>query len=441
MKKAFYRLMGIRPGILMLLAYLVLILFGSLVLSLPLCQKVEISFLDSFFTSASAVCVTGLITVDTATAWSFWGQLAILVLIQLGGLGIMTIATIIFVSAGRRISAGERLFFHESVAVGKFQDVLYILKRIFIYTAIIEAIGAVLLTMGFWSHMPLIPAVWSGIFHSIAAFCNAGFSIFSGNLTAFASSNVICSSVMTLIVLGGLGYFVMMELLHPNMVSPIRKLSVHAKSALTLTIILIIAGAAALYAAGGITFNEAMFQSVTSRTAGFNTVDIASLSNAAVIILLILMFIGASPGSTGGGIKTTAFLLVAAFASARALGKSRVSLFKRTIPQADIYRAVGVFILGILVVVGSAFGIIIFYPVGAYGSEEIFKMAIFEVVSALGTVGLSLGLTPHLTAPGKIIIILTMLVGKVGILSIAHSLTAPKGKTEIIYAEESVMIG
>ncbi|MEP0828514.1 MAG: Trk family potassium uptake protein [bacterium] len=425
----------------MLLAYLVLILFGSLVLSLPLCQKVEISFLDSFFTSASAVCVTGLITVDTATAWSFWGQLAILVLIQLGGLGIMTIATIIFVSAGRRISAGERLFFHESVAVGKFQDVLYILKRIFIYTAIIEAIGAVLLTMGFWSHMPLIPAVWSGIFHSIAAFCNAGFSIFSGNLTAFASSNVICSSVMTLIVLGGLGYFVMMELLHPNMVSPIRKLSVHAKSALTLTIILIIAGAAALYAAGGITFNEAMFQSVTSRTAGFNTVDIASLSNAAVIILLILMFIGASPGSTGGGIKTTAFLLVAAFASARALGKSRVSLFKRTIPQADIYRAVGVFILGILVVVGSAFGIIIFYPVGAYGSEEIFKMAIFEVVSALGTVGLSLGLTPHLTAPGKIIIILTMLVGKVGILSIAHSLTAPKGKTEIIYAEESVMIG
>lgn len=441
MKKAFYRLMGIRPGILMLLAYLVLIFIGSLVLLLPPCQNTEISFIDALFTSASAVCVTGLITVDTATAWTFWGQLAILLLVQLGGLGIMTIATIIFVSAGRRISAGERLFFHESVAVGKFQDVLYILRRIFVYTAIIEAIGAVLLTMGFWAHMPLIQALWSGIFHSIAAFCNAGFSIFSGNLTAFASNNIICSSVMTLIVLGGLGYFVMMELLHPHMVSPFRKLSIHAKSALTVTVILIITGAAALYAAAGISFTEALFQSVTSRTAGFNTVDIAALSNAAIIILLILMFIGASPGSTGGGIKTTAFLLVAAFASARAFGKSRVSLFKRTIPQADIYRAVGVFILGILVVVGSAFGIIIFYPVGAYGSEEIFKMAIFEVVSALGTVGLSLGLTPHLTAPGKIIIIMTMLIGKVGILSIAHSLTAPKGKTEIIYAEESIMIG
>jgi trk/ktr system potassium uptake protein len=441
MKKLLIKLMTLRPGLLMLFGYFVLITIGALVLNLPFCQKQPVSFLDCFFVSTSAVCVTGLTTVDTALVWTSWGHLAILSLIQLGGLGIMTIATIIFISAGRRISAGERLFFHESVAIGHFQDTFYLLKRIFIFTLFIELGGAIVMTLGFLRHASPVEAAWQALFHSVSAFNNAGFSLFSKNLMNYSSNLLVVVPIMMLIIFGGLGYFVMIELTQKRSRLFSRKTSIHARSVILVTLSLILGGALGIYVFGGANILDSIFQSVTARTAGFNTIIINKLPNASAIILIVLMFIGASPGSTGGGIKTTSFLLVVSLAISRLFGKTRVSLFKRTVPQIDVGRAVSVFILGILVVVIASFGVIMFHRDTPNLSPDIFKLAIFEVVSALGTVGLSLGLTPYLTSMGKIIIMITMVLGKVGVLTIAHGLASPKGRKEMIYAEESIMIG
>jgi trk system potassium uptake protein TrkH len=441
MKKIFYRLMSLRPGLLMLLGYLAVITSGALLLMLPLCQKTKVAFLDTFFVATSAVCVTGLTTVDTGTVWTFWGQLTISFLIQLGGLGIMTIVTAIFISSGRRISSGERLFFHETVAVGKFQDLIYLIKRILVYTLIIELAGALIMTIGFMAKNNLIDSIWYALFHSVSAFNNAGFSTFSKNLIDYSPNLLVVTPIMLLIVLGGLGYFVMIELSRYRFNLLSRKISIHSRSVLIVSACLILIGTLGIYGAGGMNFRDAIFQSVTARTAGFNTVFMKHLPYASVIMLIVLMFIGASPGSTGGGIKTTSFLLVLMLAISRLMGKTRVSIFKRTIPQADVNRAVAVFILGIMVVVGASAIVIISQSTAPGGQSDLFETAIFEVVSALGTVGLSIGLTPNLTDIGKIVIIITMLVGKVGILAFAYSLAAPKGKKEIIFAEENIMIG
>jgi trk system potassium uptake protein TrkH len=441
MKIFLYKLMNIRPGLLILLGYLLVITIGSLVLMLPKCQNQSVSFLDSFFTCTSAVCVTGLVTVDTATAWSFWGQLTILILIQLGGLGIMTIATAIFSSAGRRLSTGERLYFQETVAVGKFRDLLFLVKRIYIMTFIIELIGAAVMVIGFSANNNLPDSIWHSVFQSISAFNNAGFSTFSTNLIDYASNLLVVVPIMTLIILGGLGYFVMIELYQFRPFRVGNRLSAHTKSVIIVTLLLIIGGTLGIFWSGGSNWLDSLFQSVTARTAGYNTVDINFLPHPAIIVLIILMFIGASPGSTGGGIKTTSFLLVFRLAISRLFGKSRVSLYNRTIPQTDVNRAVAVFILAIMVVVVCSSGVIIFQSSSAHNPDNIFELAIFETISALGTVGLSMGFTPYLSKMGKIIIIITMLIGKVGILTFAHSLAAAKGKKEIIYAEESIMIG
>jgi trk system potassium uptake protein TrkH len=441
MKSFLYKLMNIRPGLLILLGYLTVISAGALILMLPFCQIEKVSFLDIFFTCTSAVCVTGLVTVNTATAWTFWGQLAILVLIQLGGLGIMTIATAIFSSAGRRLSTGERLYFQETVATGKFRDFLYLVKRIYILTFIFELIGAIIMFFGFRSTNSLPDAIWHSLFQSISSFNNAGFSTFPGNLIDYGSNLLVVVPIMSLIIFGGLGYFVMIEVLEYRPFRPHNRFSAHTKSVLIMTALLILAGMVGMHLSGGSNWLDSLFQSVTARTAGYNTVDIAALPHPAIIVLVILMFIGASPGSTGGGIKTTSFLLVFRLALSRLFGKSRVSLYRKTIPQTDVARAVAVFILAIMVVVACAAGIIIFQGGQIYDPDNIFELAIFETVSALGTVGLSMGLTPYLSSMGKVIIILTMLIGKVGILTFAHSLAASKGKKEIIYAEESIMIG
>ncbi|SYZ73470.1 Potassium uptake protein, TrkH family [Candidatus Zixiibacteriota bacterium] len=442
MKKAFYKLIGIRPGLLMLLAYLFVITSGSLILLLPSCRTTETSFLDSFFTCTSAVCVTGLITVNTATVWTFWGHLTILLLIQLGGLGIMTIATIVFISAGRRISAGERLYFEATVAVGKFHDVFYLLKRIFIFTFALEMVGTFFLTIGFMKYYDFPDAFWYGVFHAVSAFNNAGFSLFSSNLQNFSGDIIVNLTAMAMIILGGLGYFVMIEMTEIAVKRKRRHLSLHTKSVLIVTACLILFGALALYSSGKLTLLDSFFQSVTARTAGFNTVDIAALPHAAVVVLMVLMFIGASPGSTGGGIKTTSFLLVLQLAISRLRGHTKVTAFHRTIPTSDIIKSVAVFTLGILIVTAVSAAIVVFQSALPITDARIFRDAVFETISAFGTVGLSLGITPYLTGASKIAIIITMLIGKVGLLTIAYSLAAPKGRrTEVIYAEENVMIG
>ncbi len=408
---------------------------------LPICQKAEVGFLDAFFISTSAVCVTGLATVDTATAWTIWGQATILILIQLGGLGIMTIATVIFISAGRKISAGERLYFHESIATGKFKDLVYLIKRIMILIFAIEFIGAISLTIGFMSKNDAISSIWAGLFHSISAFNNAGFSLFSSNLMEYGANEIVSITIMGLIILGGLGYFVMIELMNYRPGIPSKRLSIHSRSVLWVTACLIISGALIIYFAGNITLLDSLFQSVTARTAGFNTVDLATLPNVSILVIIVLMFIGASPGSTGGGIKTTSFLMILSLGISRLKGHSRVSIFKRTIPTGDIIKSVAVFTLGILVVTAISSSLIIFQSGLPSTDPSVYRDAIFETVSAFGTVGLSLGFTPHLTDLSKIAIIIAMLIGKVGILTVAYSLAAPKGRSEIIYAKENIMVG
>jgi trk system potassium uptake protein TrkH len=441
MKKYLYKLISIRPGLLILIAYLSLILIGSLALMLPICQKRPVAFIDLFFTSASAVCVTGLTTVGTAEAWTFWGHLTIMTLIQLGGLGIMTIATAIFISAGRRIPSGERLFFQDTMTTGKFKDLAYLLKSIFLFTLTIEFIGALFLTIGFMGRQDLLTSVWTAVFHSISAFNNAGFSLFTNSLADYGDSALISVTIMLLIILGGLGYFVLLELYEYRIKSSARKLTIHSRAVLLTSAGLILFGAAAIYGAGNIGVLDAFFQSVTARTAGFNTVDLKRLPNASILILTILMFIGSSPGSTGGGIKTTSFLMLIALGISRLRGNIRVSIFRRTVPISDVIKSVAVFALGIFVVTSVTSGLIIFQSGLPSTDPAVFRDAAFEAVSAFATVGLSLGITPHLTVYSKIALIIAMLIGKVGILTIAYSLAAPKKRNEIIYAEESIMVG
>ncbi|HDJ23370.1 MAG TPA: hypothetical protein ENF17_05745 [Candidatus Aminicenantes bacterium] len=437
------------PSQILALSFLGAICLGTLLLMLPWStQEGRISFIDALFTSTSAVCVTGLIVKDTPTFFSPWGQAIIMLLFQMGGLGIMTFSTLILLVSGRKISITDRLIIQEGFHYGFLRDWRSLIKKIFLFTFFIELGAGLILFLRWRVDFPWPKALFISLFHAISAFCNAGFSLFSQSLLNYRHDVVINLTMMATIVLGGLGFLVLQEGFYffgCKLKRTTYRLSLHTRLVLTMTSLLILLPALVLlgvewsHSLAGYNFSEKLlasfFQVITARTAGFNTLDLTSLSYGSVFLLIALMFTGASPGSTGGGVKTTTMGVVLAFLRSKLLAREEVLLYRRTIPSEVITRAFTLVTLAIFFISGAGFLLFLVQP------HLSMDQALFEVFSAFGTVGLSLGGTASLNTGGKIIIIITMFVGRIGLLTLLYALSREKAFGKFTYVEESVMIG
>jgi len=422
---------------------------GTILLLLPFSTKAgHISFVDALFTSTSAVCVTGLIVQDTATYFTTGGQVVIMALFQLGGLGIMAFSTLILLVAGKKISIQDRLVIQQGYHYTSAQNVKSLIKNIFIYTLLIEGAGTLLLFLYWHKKFPGIKGFLHSIFHAISAFCNAGFSLFSDSFMSFRGDTFVNVTIMLLIVLGGLGFLVLKEgreIFFYRLKKGRIKISLHSKMIFVITFLLI--AVPFLYflffewdkSLMGYSLKEkvlaSLFQVITARTAGFNTMDLNTLSFSAIFLLIFLMFVGASPGSTGGGIKTSTFGVIFAFMKSRMAARDSVNIFRRTLPIQIVMRAFTVVTLSMGVIFLSSFILFLTQPTMAM------KNVFFEVFSAFGTVGLSLGITPKLNEAGKIVIILSMYVGRIGPLTLLYAFSREKSFGKFEYVEESIMIG
>lgn len=437
------------PAQTLMLSFFVVIVLGTFLLMLPkaVAPGHTLGWLDALFTATSATCVTGLIVVDTGTHFSLLGQLIILTLIQIGGLGIMTISSFFALFFGRGMAIKERIMLQEMLNVERLDAITRLLKGVILITFLMESLGAVLLFFS-WNlpQWDLGQRLYHSIFHSVSAFCNAGFSLNSDSLMSFNTNYPVVLTIAMLIIVGGLGFVVMIDLTRGRIFEyptrrRVRKFSVHTRLVLIVTSILLVAGTILFLTIEPFPGNglfktvNAFFCSVTARTAGFNTVDIGQLTTSSALLLMLLMFIGASPGSTGGGIKTTTLgILVASFISI-IRGKNRIELFKRSISFTILNRALVVFAFAISFIMFSTFLL-------SLTEKANFLNLLFEEISAFGTVGLSRGITAGLTSWGKMVIIISMFVGRVGVLTLAFAITTPREHLRVEYPEErNVMVG
>jgi trk system potassium uptake protein TrkH len=425
------------PTEILVTGFAVTILVGTFMLMLPISTQsgVSASFIDALFTSTSCVCVTGLVVVDTGTYWSLFGQIVIISLIQIGGLGFMSFATMFFVLAGKRITIKNRLLIQSSVNMDSLSGIVKFAKYIFFSAFAIEGIGAILLSIVFIPEFGISQGIWFSIFHSISSFCNAGFDLMGNyaSLTKYVDNFIVNFVICSLIVLGGLGFAVTSDLIF---VRKFKKMSMHSKSVLTITAFLLLFGMIFFFifefnnpeTMGNLSwqgkFLASLFQSVTPRTAGSNTVDIASLTTPSIFLTMILMFVGASPGSTGGGVKTTTMGIIVMTVVSVIFGKKDVVAFKRTISGSIIRRAVSVFMIALTLVIFMVFVVLCTDPV------QPFEKVLFEVLSAFGTVGLTMGITPSLSVGGKVAISLTMFIGRLGPLTIAYALSQSEKRSK-----------
>lgn len=392
--------------------------------------------------------MTGLIVQDTATYFTPFGQAVILILFQLGGLGIMTFSTLILLVAGKRISIKDRIIIQQGFHHGAPKDFKSLIKNIFLYALTLEAAGTLSLFLRWQKDFPWQKALSYSVFHSISALCNAGFSLFSRSFISYRSDTWINITLFLLIILGGMGFLALQEM--KEVFSGVlrrrkTKISLHTKLVLTLTSFLVVFSFVLFLA---IEWNHSLkmftlkekifssiFQVVTPRTAGFNTMDLNSLSFSAVLLLIMLMFIGASSGSTGGGVKTSTIGVILGFLKSKITARDSVNLFRRTLPLESVMKAFTVITLAICVIFFSSFILLLTQPVASM------KEALFEVFSAFSTVGLSLGITPKLSSLGKIVIILTMYIGRIGPLTLLYAFSRQKAYGRFEYVEETVMIG
>ncbi len=440
----------LHPSKVLLSSFLFIILLGTGLLLLPRSVNSghHLSWLDALFTATSATCVTGLVVVDTGSFFSTQGQLIILALIQIGGLGIMTYSSFFAYLLRRSVTLREQSLLGEILNVENLSLIRKMLAYTVLVTGLFEFLGALGLYFALGSSYGSSGTrLYSAIFHSISAFCNAGFSLHSDNFVAFQQHWAVMGILMSLIVVGGLGFPVLMNLSGIRLVPGPRhrrQITVHTRLVLLTTAILLGVGMAGFLALewhgtlsnlplGGKLMN-ALFQSVTARTAGFNTVDITVTSVPAVLLLLFLMFVGASPGSTGGGIKTTTFSLLFTMIGAYARGKERIELFRRTIPIETVHRAIVILAFSLMF---TFLANLVLVTTEHFNFVDI----MFEVFSAYGTVGLSRGITPHLSAIGKAVIIVCMFFGRLGALTIALALASPGKKPRYEYPMENVMVG
>lgn len=423
------------PEIILAVGFAILISVGALLLYLPISHNegVEVKGIDALFTATSSTCVTGLITVDPGDTFNIFGQAVMAVLIQFGGLGVAALGFMFMVITRKKIGIKDRVVFKEAMNLNSLKGVVKFFKEVIIITVAFEEIGAILSFIVFVQDYPIGKAIRISIFHSISAFNNAGIDIMGGGFRSLIDykSNVLLMLVTcALIILGGIGYYVIQEIAHKR---SFKHFSLHTKIVLCMTAVLLIGGTILLRLTEGIPWLGAFFYSTSARTAGFASYPLSGFSNAGLFVLSVLMFIGASPGGTGGGIKTTTTfsLIKSAFDSSR---NKHFSSFKRNVPVNIISKAKNILVFALMVVLTDIFLISFMEP------EIALVDIIVEVTSAFATVGLSTGITPSLGFASKLILILTMYIGRLGPLTIATMWTNSE-LPDAHYSEESIAVG
>jgi len=444
---------ALSPPQLLSLHILALILGGGILLRLPMSagHTGAVSLLNAVFTSTSAVCVTGLTVIDTPRDLSLFGQVVLMLLIQAGGLGYMTISTVVAVAIGRRVTLQERLTLQEALNVNTREGLLRFARTVFLTTLALELAGALILAVRWRAEFGPARAGFLGLFHAVSAFNNAGFALFSDNLMSYRGDVTVNLVITSLIICGGLGFLVLSELRRLRRGVP---LSVHAKLVLAVTAILIVGGTLGIYliefrnprTLGSLGVGEGMlaayFQAVTARTAGFNTINLGGCAGATLFLIIVLMFIGASPGGTGGGVKTTTFGITVAALWTTVRGRTEPVLFKRRMTPDLVARAFFISLIAFLALNVIAGGILI-------AERRDLLSTLFETTSAFGTVGLSVGregsvlsLTGHFSPVGKILIMVMMFMGRVGPLTLAFAVVASRrSAARVRHPEGKVLVG
>ena len=432
--------------------FLLIILVGAILLTLPIATRSGEStgFVDALFTATSSTCVTGLVVFDTYSYWSLFGQTVILTMIQIGGLGFMTMGAVFAFILKSKISFRQRLVMSESIGMDMTSGIVRMTQHILVGTLIFETVGALILAVRFIPEFGFWDGIYKGVFHAVSAFCNSGMDLMGereafSSLTYYVNDWTVNLTIMLLITIGGTGFYVWEDIYHAK---SYKGLSLHSKIVLTMNISLVVVGALLIF---GMDYNNpetlgplspaskvlaSLFQSVASRTAGFNTVDLSSLSVASTFTMILLMFIGGAPGSTAGGIKTTTLGLLFFTAISSLRGSKDVNAFARRMEPMAVRRAVTIVLIALCVV---AVGIII---LSGADPELSFIEVVFEVVSAFGTVGLSLGITPEMGVISKLAIACIMFFGRVGVLTIMLSLTLKgfKAKNTVRYPIGRILI-
>jgi len=422
------------PGRYIALGFATVILLGAFILFLPFSHNegVNVTFIDALFTSTSAVCVTGLTAVDTADTFNVFGQIIVAILIQVGGLGVTSVGVGFILLARRKVAFKDRIMVKEALNLDSLKGIVRLVKAVLLMTLCFEAVGAILSFIVFSKDYPVVKAIGISLFHSVASFNNSGFDILGGfrNLLPYQNNVLLNLTTCGLIIFGGLGFVVIKEIIHKH---SFKKFSLHAKIVITMTVFLLISGTILLKVTEEISWLGAFFFSTSARTAGFSTYAVGGFTNAGLLVLIVLMFIGASPGSTGGGIKTTTAYTLYKSAKSMSTNQSCAG-FKRKIPNEIIHKAFVLTFLAASLVIFNTFLVCILEP------EYTFVQVLFEVVSGFGTVGLSTGITPDLSPLSEFIIVLTMYIGRVGPLTIA-SLWSFRAMSNVNYSEETITIG
>jgi trk system potassium uptake protein TrkH len=450
LKEGLFSALKLKPAQLVLLSFSAVILLGTFFLMLPFSSAGEesIGFVDALFMATSATCVTGLGTMSLATDFTLFGQIVILFLIQIGGLSIMTLYSSMTILLGRSLGMKDRIIMQDLLDVSSTEELLEMVIDIVKYTFIIELWGAIVLTIAFtFDGFEFGQAIYYGFFHSISAFCNAGFSLFDTSLESYATNLMVTGPIMVLITLGGIGFVALKEL--KEVLTTGKKfvrLGVHTKVVLVTSFLLTAAGTLFiffgefLHAFDSYTiwekFQVSLFQSVTLRTAGFNSVPLTGLHTYTLYAMTLLMFIGGSPGSTAGGVKTTSLAILVQSITSTLKGEKGVTIFDRTIPAPIVVRATALMFISILI---TSFFILVLMR---FEPNQSFLGIFFEVISASGTVGLSLGITPFLSAAGKICVSMLMFSGRIGPLTLILAIgQQDKSKGNYQYPDGRIMIG
>ncbi|MBZ9688675.1 TrkH family potassium uptake protein [Clostridium estertheticum] len=439
------------PVQILAIGFATVIFIGAILLSLPISSKSGkiTPFIDCIFTSTSAVCVTGLVTLDTGTYWTYFGKTVIMFLIEIGGLGFMSVTTLVFLILGKRITLKGRLIMQEAMNVNSLQGLVKMAKYVLIFTFSVEGIGAVLFSTQFIPQFGLAKGIYYSIFHAVSAFCNAGFDLMGNfsSVTAYADNSVVILTISALIAIGGLGFYVWAEIYNSK---GLKRLSLHSRVVIYTTLVLIVGGAILMYifemnnpdTMQGMSikgkFLSSIFASVSPRTAGFNSIPLDKMTMGAKFLTIILMFIGGSPGSTAGGIKTATAIVLFMTVVSVVKGREDTEVFQKRISKDIVYKAFAITVISLALVIIVTMILSITEQKGLP-----FEYFLYEATSAFATVGLTLGLTTKLTFVGKIIIALTMYAGRVGPLTIILALAKSKNSKSgtIKYPEGKILIG
>ncbi|MEG2291333.1 MAG: TrkH family potassium uptake protein [Clostridium sp.] len=428
------------------LGFLITIAVGTIILALPISSASGegTNILDAAFTATSAVCVTGLVTLNTSTHWSLFGQITIITLIEIGGLGFMSFTTFIAILLRKKITLRERLVMQEAMNTFNIQGLVKMVRYVFGFTFGVQILGALLLSTQFVPQYGVVKGLYYSIFHSISAFCNAGFDLFGTSLTTYYDNSVVILVISAIIIIGGIGFTVWMEMYEYK---GLKKLSVHSKLVLLVTAVLLFGGAILMFifefrnpeTLGAMGFKDkalnSFFASVTARTAGFNSISIPDMSTAGNFLTIILMFIGGSPGSTAGGLKTTTFGIVVLTVISVIRGREDTEVFGRRFSKHLVYKAFSLFFIGMGLIITVTM-LLSYTETGAT-----FMDLLYETTSAFGTVGVTTGLTPNLSDVGKILIMFMMYFGRVGPLTVALAMTRNKKNSGYKYPEAKILIG